>query len=32
VLDQEGDQDFVTFRPECCCQIQSPLSDLRGLI
>lgn len=30
-LDQEGDQDSMTFRPECCCQIQSPQRDLRGL-
>jgi hypothetical protein len=30
-LDQEGDQDSVTFRSECCCQIQSSQSDLRGL-
>jgi hypothetical protein len=30
-LDQEGDQDPVTFRSECCCQIRSPQSGLRGL-
>jgi hypothetical protein len=30
MLDQEGDQGFLTFRRECCCQFSPPQSGLRG--